>query len=421
MGVVLAATDESLTRRVAIKALLPELLGDEELSARFLREARAMARLTSAHAVGVYELGRLENGSPFMAMELLSGSDLEEVLHERGRVRVGEAVDYVLQAVEGIAEAHAFGIVHRDLKLANLFLSRRGDGSTVVKVLDFGLAKAPTANAENVLTATTAVMGSPQYMSPEQLHRSRNVDARTDVWALGVCLYQLLTGILPFDAPTVAEITARIFREPAQAPHELCADIPVALSRVVLHSLEKEPAARYASLAELATALEPFAAPAPVGVGERLRRILLWTGATEPLLPAAAASAPAVSVTAPTVPRHGAARSMKSIALVLAGVVVGGGAVLGAEGLRRNEPPPAPTLTAAAPSARDVVTSAAPSPSAVPSAPSVPMTAAGSPREQAPAVSVTNAPRARTRATAPPSAASPSPSAHGAPAPESYP
>jgi serine/threonine-protein kinase len=179
MGVVFAASDEKLMRPVAIKALLPELLGDEELSARFLREARAMARLTSPHAVSVYELGSLGDGSPYMAMELLTGRDLEEVLLERGRVTAAEAVDYILQAVEGIAEAHAFGIVHRDLKLANLFLARRSDGGLVVKVLDFGLAKTPTAQGDNALTATVAVMGSPQYMSPEQLHRSRNVDART--------------------------------------------------------------------------------------------------------------------------------------------------------------------------------------------------------------------------------------------------
>jgi serine/threonine-protein kinase len=357
MGVVVAAMDTALERRVAIKTLLPELASDSECVVRFLREGRAVARLTGEHTVHVFEAGTLASGVPYMVMEFLAGTDVEELVAQRGRLPVGEAVDTILQAVEGVAEAHAFGIVHRDLKLSNLFLTQRGDGRSVVKVLDFGLAKATRA-PDAPLTATTAILGTPAYMSPEQLRRSKDVDVRTDVWALGVCLYQALTGRLPFDATTVAEMTTMILKDVPRPPYEI-APVPVELSTIVLRCLEKSAAQRYASLAELANALEPHVSREVVGVGERLRRITLWAGPTETYKPerepepatlsfqahtaplAQARPIPSPAGTAISAPSRGA--WPLAVALVAMGSVLGIGGLLAVERLRANPASSAPS------------------------------------------------------------------------------
>lgn len=285
MGIVLAASDIKLRRKVAIKAMAPALAADEHSVRRFLREARAAVALNGEHTVRVFEVGELPSGIPYMAMEFLVGRDLESLLVERGRLLFREAVDLVLQAIEGIAEAHAAGIIHRDLKPANLFLTRRSDGSQLVKVLDFGLAKAAPTPDETKLTATNAVMGTQYYMSPEQLRGSRDVDTRTDIWALGVCLYQLTTGVLPFDptvpadrnlgrAVFVGDLARLIVSGTPRAPHDVVTEVPFGLSRVILRCLEKDPARRFANVAELATALEDHASAEFLGIGEKLHVVL---------------------------------------------------------------------------------------------------------------------------------------------------
>jgi len=211
MGVVAAATHLELGHRVAVKVLRDELAANPTIVERFIREARAVVGLRTEHVCRVLDVGRQPSGAPYIVMEMLDGSDLARAIAQRP-LPVTTAVEYVMQACVALAEAHHAGIIHRDLKPANLFVTRRPDGGPCVKVLDFGIAKAVDAGAH--LTHTTGAMGSPGYMSPEQLQSARDVDQRTDIWALGVTLYQLISGRLPFWSPTLAEVAIKIATEP---------------------------------------------------------------------------------------------------------------------------------------------------------------------------------------------------------------
>jgi serine/threonine-protein kinase len=272
MGVVAAARHTELHQRVAIKVLPLHLASDKDLVERFMREARAAARLRSEHAVKVVDVGTRSNGSPYIVMELLEGEDLGKML-ERGPLRVADAVDFILQACEAVAEAHSLGIVHRDLKPTNLFLSTKLDGKALVKVLDFGLAKRVDMQ-DRALTATTAVMGSPQYMSPEQMKASRDVDFRTDVWSLGVCLYELVSTRLPFDAVAVPVLCAMVLKDDPIPLPSVRPDVPLALWGVIRRCLMKDPTQRYATISELAKALEPLAPPHALGAADRIHAVL---------------------------------------------------------------------------------------------------------------------------------------------------
>ena len=261
MGVVVAATDLQLERKVAIKFLLPEYAQHHEASQRFLREARAAVKIKSEHVARVIDVGTMETGAPYMVMEYLHGRDLAAVLDERLTLPVEEAVAYVLEACDAIAEAHSVGIVHRDLKPANLFLTEQPDGSHRIKVLDFGISKAMVTTATGMdpsLTRTSSLMGSPLYMSPEQMKSAKNVDPRTDVWALGVILYELLTGDAPFVAETIPELSAKVLLDEPVSIRSTRPEVPEELEAAIFHALAKDPKARHATVADLAAALAAF-------------------------------------------------------------------------------------------------------------------------------------------------------------------
>ncbi len=273
MGVVVVAMHDELDQRVAIKFLLPDALADADWVARFAREARAATRIKSEHAVKVYDVGKLESGAPYMVMEYLEGRDLQTILTDRRRIPVPEAVEYLLQACEAIAEAHGAGVVHRDLKPANLFVTNRTDGSPCVKILDFGISKMTslTGARDQTVTNTTAIVGSPLYMSPEQMKASKNVDRRTDIWSLGIILQELVSGIPSFVANTTAELCALVLTDRPTPLRTTLPDAPPGLDVIIERCLRKSPDERFATIAELALALEPFG-PTSVKTSVRAHR-----------------------------------------------------------------------------------------------------------------------------------------------------
>lgn len=278
MGIVVAATDTFLNRRVAVKVLLPHYAENRVAAGRFLREARATAQLNSEHCVRIIEVGQLDNGSPFIAMELLQGIDLGSYVEQHGALPLRLAVDYVLQACEGLAEAHRLGIIHRDVKPSNLFLCHSLASKPIVKILDFGVSKL-SLDAEGFggsLTTTGQTLGSPLYMAPEQMRSSQSADARSDLWGMGVVLFELLTGARPFHADTLTELVLVITQEPPRDPRVLRPDLPEGLCQLVLTALEKDPNRRFQSIGEFASALASFMAQvaspsspvsAPLGTG----------------------------------------------------------------------------------------------------------------------------------------------------------
>ena len=262
MGVVVAVQHLRLEERFAIKLMLPEMLASKEAVARFMREARASSTIKSEHVVRVFDVDSLESGAPYIVMELLEGKDLAALLGERQPMSVEDAVDVVLQVCEVAADAHARGIVHRDLKPSNLFAVRASDDRIWIKVLDFGISKltAPDQGGSAVdITSTAAAMGSPLYMSPEQMQSARDVDSRTDIWSIGVILHQLLAGRVPFEGTTPIEVGLRITGQPAPPLRTVRPDAPSGIEDIVLKCLDKDPARRYRTIGELALALAAFA------------------------------------------------------------------------------------------------------------------------------------------------------------------
>jgi serine/threonine protein kinase len=275
MGVVVAGFHLELDQPVAIKFLLSEAGLHDEGAERFRREARAAAKIHSEHVARVFDIGLLDERVPYMVMELLHGHELEHEMERRGPLPVGEAVGYMLQAIDAIAEAHAAGIVHRDLKPTNLFLAQRSDGSRIIKVLDFGISKSLGSGRprEVALTRTAAFVGSPLYMSPEQMRSARDVDARADVWALGAILYAMITGQLPHPGNSLPEVCVAVMNNTPRPLADFLADVPDGLQAILTKCLAKEPIHRYSSVAELAEQLLPFA-PEWHLVVERATRLL---------------------------------------------------------------------------------------------------------------------------------------------------
>lgn len=258
MGTVMAARHLQLEQYVAIKFLRPELAEEPAIAERFRREAKAAARIKGEHVVRVFDVGELESRLPYLVMEYVEGMNLAEVIAADGRLPPATAIDYVLQACDALAQAHAAGVVHRDIKPSNLFVSNRPDGKPLVKVLDFGISKVSGALA--AVTHPAVVMGSPLYMSPEQLMSPRDVDGRSDIWSLGIVLYELLTGTLPFLGDTIAQICVQIRETPVPSLRKRQPELTEDLEAVVLRCLEKDPALRYATISDLVSALRACAA-----------------------------------------------------------------------------------------------------------------------------------------------------------------
>jgi eukaryotic-like serine/threonine-protein kinase len=271
MGMVMAAHHLELDDRVAIKFLLPETAASTEAVERFAREARAAVKIKNEHVARIADVGKLEDGTPYMVMEYLEGSDLAAWLIQHGPLPAEQAVEFVLHAGEAIAEAHSLGIVHRDLKPSNLFVTQRADGALSIKVLDFGISKTVSLGRSGASMTRTAVMvGSPMYMSPQQIRSARDVDAQGDIWALGVILYELIAGVPPFDGENLAELVNRIISEAPPSIHNYRPEVSQALEQVILRCLARDLDQRFASIAELADALLPFAPRRALASVERI-------------------------------------------------------------------------------------------------------------------------------------------------------
>ncbi len=296
VGVVVAAHHIQLDEKVALKFLLPDALSNAEAVARFAREARAAVKIKSEHVARVIDVGTLPNGAPYMVMEYLEGEDLAAWLEQRGPLPTEQAVEFVLQACIAVADAHVLGIVHRDLKPANLFCIRRSDGQLSIKVLDFGISKMVDAGgpAPGSMTRTSALMGSPVYMSPEQMRSSKDVDAQTDIWALGMILFELMTGRPAFLADTVMELAIKVATEPLPAMRGFRPDVPGGLENIVSKCLEKERRHRYRDVAELALALLPFAPKRANASVERISGIIQGAGSSGSALAAVPSSRPSL-------------------------------------------------------------------------------------------------------------------------------
>jgi eukaryotic-like serine/threonine-protein kinase len=279
MGVVVAAHHLGLNETVALKFLLPEALGSPDAVARFLREAQAAVKIKSEHVASIKDVGTLPNGAPFMVMEYLDGSDLADWIKQRGALPIEQAVEFVIQACVAVAEAHGLRIIHRDLKPANLFCLRRADGQLSIKVLDFGISKMTDPTGSGMaMTRTTAMMGTPLYVSPEQMRSAKDVDERTDIWALGVILFELMTGRPPFLAESIMELAAKIVTESPPSLRTLRPDAPEGLEAAIFKCLEKDRALRYRNVGELALAIVPFAPKRAKPLVERISGIIQAAG-----------------------------------------------------------------------------------------------------------------------------------------------
>jgi eukaryotic-like serine/threonine-protein kinase len=283
VGIVLAAKHVELDETVAIKFLLPEVQTRSEIVRRFAREAKAAVRIKSEYAARVFDVGVLPGRGPYLVMEYLEGQNLADILAENGPMPVRRAVEYIMQACEALAVAHSSGIVHRDIKSENLFLARR-DGTEVVKVLDFGISKAALTGSffggDGEIEKTQDLMGTPLYMSPEQIRSTRDVDQRTDVWSLGIVLFELITGRLPFEGETIPTVCAAVLESSPMPLASYMSDVPEGLQAVIDRCLQRDRERRFQNVAELAIALLPFGPSMARVFAERSSTIMRASGQT---------------------------------------------------------------------------------------------------------------------------------------------
>src|SRR5262245_22584639 len=254
MGVVVAAYHELLDQNVAVKLLYQDI-ADREAQSRLLLEARSAAKLQSEHVARVIDVDVGTDGLPFNVMELLEGADLCQIADARGALPRWLVVDYILQALEGLAHAHVRGIIHRDLKPSNLFLANKADGTQIIKILDFGISKSqdqPGDRRQQQFTGGRSVLGSPPYMSPEQVRSPKTVDSRTDLWSIGICMYELLTNSMPFGGEEIQETFAQILENQPTPIRQLVTGVPEGLEQVVMRCLAKRRDERWSDVGELA-------------------------------------------------------------------------------------------------------------------------------------------------------------------------
>jgi len=287
MGVVVAARHEELGQKVAIKLLHPDVSASDDGRERFLREARAAAKLESDHVARVFDVGTFGETNAYLVMEHLEGCDLEKYLEAQGALPFDEAVDYVLEALEALAHAHAHGMVHRDIKPSNLFLTQRMDGTRRVKILDFGISKTESglgvsSPGSSTLTSPHAVLGSPAYMAPEQIRSSKTVDQRADIWSVGVMLYELVTGKSPFIGETIGDTLARVLAGKPELITKFRPDAPKELVFAINTCLECDEKNRFQNVAELARALAPLGSSRTKDLPDRIVRVLGAKGAPPP-------------------------------------------------------------------------------------------------------------------------------------------
>jgi serine/threonine-protein kinase len=389
MGVVVAAHHIQLDEKVALKFLLPDALCNTEAVSRFAREARAAVKIKSEHVARISDVGTLPNGAPYMVMEYLDGGDLSAWLQQRGPMPLEQAVEFVLQACIAVADAHGLGIIHRDLKPANLFCVRRSDGQFVIKVLDFGISKltdtgrAGSSEPPGVsVTKTNAVMGSPLYMSPEQVQSAKDVDARTDIWALGVILFELVTGSVPFPGESFGEVAVKIAAREHLSLRTYRPEAPPELEAVIAKCLAKDRNDRYGNVAELALALFPFAPKRSKATVERINGIIQAAGLSASALalppsPKGPAEAEPPETVAPWSGLPGVSSSKRAVVwgLGIAAVLAGVGAVV----LLRQAPAETHSMAAVA----SVPLPSVPAPVAAPDA-GPPTTRADTPEPAAP-------------------------------------
>ena len=402
MGAVFAAEHQILGQEVAIKLLLDSPAQGSDLIQRFVNEARAASKIQGEHVVRVFDVDTLPDGNLFIAMELLQGEDLDSLVERSGTLQPSVAVDYVLQSMEALAHAHQLGIVHRDLRPSNLFLVVRPDGEHVIKVLDFGVAKVQNLpNVQGASTQTTALFGTPLYMSPEQIRSAKAADAQSDLWSLGVILFKLLTGNLPFSGETFGELCFSIAEQTAPLAHTLGPGIPPGLSDVVARCLERSNEKRFMTAGELAVALRPFASEGGARSADRVVATERGGGSSAvppPTEAPAVSGEPAPTPAAPSPPTagnwaasqartRGSGAFRKGVAAVVAATAalaaVGIGLVVRATDQKTQ---PAAAATSVSPPARSAPAQSAPAttePEPAASAPETPASAAPSAQSSA--------------------------------------
>ena len=396
MGAVVAAEHMQLGNRVAIKFLLPTLVDNEMVVARFLQEAKAATRIQSEHVASVVDVGQMTGdglpakGIPYMVMEYLEGKDLSEWVKMGKKFPVDDAIDYIVQACEALAQAHKAGIIHRDIKPANLFLSQRDDRE-VVKVLDFGISKLMEEGPEDMgLTKTTTVLGSGLYMSPEQMRSAKSVDFRTDIYSLGVCLFELLTGTQPHTAETFSELCVKVNIDDPTPLRDYRPDISKELAETIAVAYARKPEDRYQSVQELASALAPFARGGSQPTIEQIQGITRHESMVPPPPANPQLKSTASAVTAEAIrPERPSTNTGVALGAVLVAIVTAAG--LGLFMWRQPPPAPRPAASSAASDPTPAASSAPPAP-LVSSAPTATVSATPS---AAPSVVPTSAPAPR--------------------------